>query len=175
MTPADLDRRLSLRPLRQEDLPLLHRWLNAPHLRRFYQKAPIELDAVRSKYGARLDLLGPTKSHLALFDGVPFGYLQCYRNASYREYAEQIGVWDGASVDLFIGEVARLGRGFGSAMLRAYLDEVFRLFPDLSTVYLLHHRENQAAQACSRRAGLRPLRELLEEGVPSILFRLDRA
>jgi len=171
----DLAKRVRLRPLETTDLPLLHRWLNAPHLRRFYRKTPISLAEVRSKYLPLTRHDGPTRSHLALLDERPFGYLQGYRNESYPDYAAVIETTDGVSVDLFIGEETLLGRGLGVVMLRAYLLELRRLFPDQSRVYILHDCENAAALACSRRAGFRQIREVIEDGVPSVLLCHEHA
>lgn len=165
--------RVQFRPLRVDDLPLLHQWLNAPHLRRFYQKRPISLPEVETKYAPRTSGAGPTWSHLALLDGRPFGYLQTYRNESYPVYAAVIGQADGASIDFFIGDATLLGRGLGPAMLRAYLAELAQLFPDVARVYFLHDRENRAALACSARAGFRQVREVIEDGVPSLLLRWE--
>ena len=46
----------------------------------------------------------PTICHLAVSEGAPFAYLQCYRNADYPEWVDVIDVNDGISVDLFVGK-----------------------------------------------------------------------
>lgn len=74
---------LTFRSLNDRDMPLLTRWLAEPHVRRFYQKTPVAPDEIAAEYGPALRGEEPTLCHLALLDGTPFAYLQCYRNADY--------------------------------------------------------------------------------------------
>src|SRR5271165_3683439 len=108
---------IKFRPLREADLPMLTEWLAEPHVRRFYQKHPVTLPDVALEYGPTLRADEPSLSHLAIRNGTPFGYLQCYRNADYPEWCAVINVHDGISVDLFIGDPACLRRGLGRAAL----------------------------------------------------------
>ncbi|MGE0525710.1 MAG: GNAT family N-acetyltransferase [Bdellovibrionales bacterium] len=141
---------ISFRRLNKQDFSLLHRWLNEPHMRSFYQRHPVSLEEVVEKYSPRVDGSVPTHCHIALVDGVPIGKIQCYRVADYPEYGKEIGASDGISVDLFIGEPSFLGRGMGKAMLTSYLETVaFTLFPDEVSCYICHERANAAALACS--------------------------
>src|SRR5262249_20895748 len=98
--PREIDFRL----LASADLPMLTAWLAEPHVRTFYQKTPVSLEEVALEYGPVISAQEPTLSHLALSQGKPFAYLQCYRNADYPDWAELIKVVDGISIDLFIGD-----------------------------------------------------------------------
>ena len=106
---------IDFRPLQAADLPLLTTWLAEPHVRRFYQKQPVTLRDVALEYGPTIRAEEPSLSHLAIFDGAPFAYLQCYRNVDYPEWGAIIDVDGGVSVDLFIGDPACLQRGLGRA------------------------------------------------------------
>ena len=94
------------RPVSEVDFPLMTGWLAQPHVRAFYQKDPITLDEVAAKYGPRVRGEAPTHCHLALSQGRPFGYLQCYRNLDWPDWAAEIDVDGGLSIDLFIGDPA---------------------------------------------------------------------
>ncbi len=170
-----MDELLSFRVVSETDLPLLHLWLNRPHLRRFYQKQPISLDEVRDYY---LDsILGrePTWVHLALLDGRPFGYIQCYRCLDYPEWAHEIGLTQGISIDLYIGEPDLLGRGLGKRMERDYvLTVAFPLYPEESECFICHEPDNAAALACSRAVGFMDLHEVTEAGIRQRLLVLRR-
>lgn len=167
---------LSYRPLAETDLPLMAEWLNRQHLRRFYQPTPISLAEVVAKYGPRIRGEVPTHSSLALLDGAPMGYLQCYRVADWPDWRATIGVSHGVAIDLFIGEPDLIGRGFGRRMLAGYVEQVaFPLHPDEQLCWICHEHGNTAALACSRAAGFAPVGEVLDDGKPSLLLVLQRS
>jgi aminoglycoside 6'-N-acetyltransferase len=156
----DLGPEISYRPLEERDLPLMVDWLNRPHLRRFYQPEPISADAVAAKYAPRIRGEVPTLSSLALLDGAPLGYLQCYRLDDWPDWAATIGVEHGVAIDLFIGEPALIGSGLGRRMLAGYVEGVaFVRFPDEQLCWIAHALDNHAARAGSRAAGFTPVRE----------------
>jgi aminoglycoside 6'-N-acetyltransferase len=166
---------ISFRPLELTDLDDFCAWLNRPHLRRFYQLEPISRVEVEAEYGPCIRGEDPTHCDFALFDGRPFAYLQCYRIPDYPEWAALIESHDGIGVDLAILDPAMLGRGFGRAMLGAYLRDIaFPLFPDEQRCFIGHEVENHAAVACSRAVGFELVGPFVEEGFPSFLFVLCR-
>jgi aminoglycoside 6'-N-acetyltransferase len=167
---------IEFRALAFADCALLTRWLAAPHVRRFYQREPITLAEVEAEYGPTIRGEEPSLSHIAACDGVPFGYIQCYANLAYPDYAETIGVDHGVSVDLYIGEPAFVGGGYGRAMLAGYLGRVaFLAYPGEDLAYIAHEPDNLAALACSRTVGFKPLRHIVEDGVVEQLLVLRRA
>jgi aminoglycoside 6'-N-acetyltransferase len=166
---------IDFRPLELADCPLLTRWLAEPHVRRFYQREPITLAEVEEEYGPTIRGEEPSLSHIAAAGAVPFGYIQCYANMAYPEYAETIGVDHGVSVDLYIGDPTFVGHGFGQAMLAGYLARVaFPAYPDEALAYIAHEPDNQAALACSLAVGFKPLRHIVEDGVVDQLLVLRR-
>jgi aminoglycoside 6'-N-acetyltransferase len=154
-----------------EDFPLLWRWRMHPHVRRFYQKAPITLEELAAHLGPRITGEEATLCHLALHQGQAFAYLQCYRNADWPRWAALIGETAGVSIDLHIGEPEFLGRGFGRAMLGEYVRHVALPAYDESAAFIAHETTNVAALRCSVAAGFEPLREFVEEGVRMRLLR----
>jgi aminoglycoside 6'-N-acetyltransferase len=166
---------VSFRPVRAADFAVMTGWLNQPHVRRFYQAAPIGVEEVAAEYGPAARGEEPTLMHLALSEGEPFGYLQCYLNASYPEYGDLIGAGEGVSIDLYLGDPARLGRGYGRAMLAGYLDQVvWPSWPEETRAYIAHELDNAPALACSQAVGFRPLRAFLEDGRQNRLLVIER-
>jgi aminoglycoside 6'-N-acetyltransferase len=162
---------ITFRAVDMSDMPRLTAWLMEPHVRKFYQPAPNTLAEVAAEYAPMIGNDTPTICHLAVSAGMPFAYVQSYRNLDYPEWAEVIGVRDGISVDLFIGEPTFLHRGFGRAMLRAYLNQVaLAHFAAETRAYIAHAMANAPALRCSQAAGFRPLREFMECGVPTLLL-----
>jgi aminoglycoside 6'-N-acetyltransferase len=162
---------ITYRALAEADLPLMADWLNRPHVSPFFQREPISAAEVAAKYGRYIRRELPTYSSLALFDGTPFGYLQCYRVADWPEFQVTISVDDGVSVDLFIGDPDFLGKGVGRRMLEGYVDQVAHpLHPAEPVCWIGHELENTAARRCSAAAGFAPVREYDEEGRRYILM-----
>ena len=163
--------RIAYRPLAENDLALMADWLNRPHLRAFYQREPITSAAVAAKYGPRIRREVPTHSSLAVLDGRPFGYLQCYRVADWADWRATIGVDHGVSIDLFIGEPGLIGQGFGRRMLSGYVEQVaFPRHPEERLCWIGHDLENDAARRCSAAAGFVPVREYIEDANRCILM-----
>jgi aminoglycoside 6'-N-acetyltransferase len=166
---------IAFRPLTAEDFPRLQHWLMQPHVREFYQKAEISLDEVEAKYGPRVRGEAPTICHIATYRGEPFAYLQCYRNTDWPDWAEQIAHLDGLSIDLYIGDPTYHRRGFGRAMLAAYLRDVaFVAFADQDSAFIAHEQANLGALRCSEAVGFQPVGPFVEDGEPMMLLRLAR-
>jgi aminoglycoside 6'-N-acetyltransferase len=168
-------RQVTFRPLEPRDFPLLGRWLAEPHVRRFYQKTSVTLDEIAREYGAAIRGEEPGLCHLALHEGTPFAYLQCYRNADYPEWAAIIGVAEGVSIDLYIGEPAFLHRGLGRAALAGYLREVaFARHPAEHRATIGHEPGNIAALRCSEAVGFRRIGTFVEDGLEMVLLMTER-
>ena len=170
-TPPVVD----FRPVTEADFPLMTGWLAQPHVRTFYQKEPISLDEVAAKYGGRVRGEDPTRCHLALSAGRPFGYLQCYRNLDWPDWAEEIAVDGGLSIDLYIGDPSFVSRGYGRAMLGGYVREAaFPLYPGETRCFIAHAHDNTAALACSRSVGFRDVGSFVEDGIDMRLLLIER-
>lgn len=162
---------ITFRPVDLSDMPRLTAWLMEPHVRRFYQTVPITLDEVAAEYAPMIGNATPTICHLAVSGGTPFAYVQSYRNLDYPEWAEMIGVRDGISIDLFIGEPTFLHRGFGRALLKAYLTQIAGPhFARETRAYIAHAKTNVSALRCSQAAAFRPCHEFMEYGILTLLL-----
>ena len=164
---------IAFRPLAPADFPMLTHWLAEPHVRKFVQKTPMSLTDVTAKYGPRVRSEQPIICHIASEDGVPFGYLQAYRNRDWADYAQIMGHSDGVSLDLHIGDPAFVGKGLGRAMLGGYVREVALPHYAERRAYIAHDQDNVAALACSRSVGFRPLSQFIEDGEVKQLLRLE--
>lgn len=166
--------RISFRPLAKNDLKTLFNWLNRPHLRHHYQPTPISAEEIREKFTPRLDPSHPVRSHIALLDGHPVGYIQSYLIRDDKDFAAAAGQQEGVVIDLFIGNVANLGRGIGKSMLRAYTQTIIPiLFPHERVCLICHAATNKPALHCSVAAGFTPLRDIIEEGKASTTLALQ--
>ncbi|MFZ2586980.1 MAG: GNAT family N-acetyltransferase, partial [Alphaproteobacteria bacterium] len=162
---------ITFRKFELGDMEMLHGWLNQSHMREFYQKKPISLEEVTQKYSCRALNQTPTHTHIVQHQGKSIGKIQCYKLSDYPDFSNQIGVSDGASVDLFIGDPSYLGRGLGRIFLKQYVEDiVFPLFHDISKCYIVHEIGNIGALKASKAAGFEFLQDVYEDGVLSELL-----
>lgn len=116
---------ISFRRLTEDDLDLMHRWLNTPHVMRWYSPGGRTREQVEQEYLPYIRGEKPTQPYVILHGDTPIGYIQTYRVNDWPDYARHIGVDDDtAGVDLFIGEPELIGRGLGPAVIRAFMRQV---------------------------------------------------
>lgn len=166
---------VQIRPLTISDMPLLHGWLNQPHLQPFYEREPSTLEQVTERYAGRVANDHPPNCLIAELEGAPFGYLQWYLNRSFSDYgSDTIGMTAGVSFDYYIGNPAVLGQQLGSVMLNAAVEHVKPLISANDRLFCVGHRpENTSAIRCSQRAGFHYLKDFIEDGLPHQLYVRD--
>jgi RimJ/RimL family protein N-acetyltransferase len=170
---------ISFRRVEMADMPLLHRWLNASHVREWYAKDPRTLEAVLEKYGPRVRGEAPTDPYLILHEGEPVGYIQTYLIRDYPEYSRALDLDEAenaAGVDLYIGEPVYLRRGLGSAALRRFVREIVFADASVTSCILGPEPENAAAIRAYEKAGFRYLKTVRVPGepAPEYLMRATR-
>jgi len=164
--------RFAFRPVTHEDLPLLHEWLNRPHVAEWWE-GELSLEYVASTYGA--DIGSPViRQMLACIDGVPIGYVQDYHvmGADPEWWTEETD--PGArGIDQYLANAEQLGQGLGSAMVQQY---VARLFADpaVTKVQTDPSPTNLRAIRAYEKAGFRREREVLTPDGPALLMLIHR-
>src|SRR5262249_33664125 len=78
-------------PLEAADLPLLHTWLNAPHVVAGYSRVHTTPEDVAAKYGPRIAGTDRVRGFIASVAGRPLGYVQTYAVADFPDYAASVG------------------------------------------------------------------------------------
>ena len=156
----------AFRPMLARDLPIIKRWLEMPHVREWWHDPAEQFELVSG------DLRHPDMAQfIVAADGTEFAYLQCYN----------LGAWntgfgpqpEGArGLDQFIGEADMIGRGHGSAFVRAYADGLLasgtpRVVTDPDPV-------NKRAIRAYEKAGFRRDRLVETPGGPALLMMRDQ-
>ena len=101
------------------DLSLVARWLAMPHVAQWWGNPDEQLALVSEDFG-----------HVAMEQFIvaagdrAFGYLQCYDPAAWPEGGLGTHPAGTRGIDQFIGETDMIGRGHGSAMIRAFVDRL---------------------------------------------------
>ena len=78
--------RISFRPLAEADLPLLHRWLNTPHVSEWWKvngKRNPDYAAVTGKFMPRIHGQEPVSCFLVLYDNRPVAFIESVRMENF--------------------------------------------------------------------------------------------
>ncbi len=116
--------------MEEGDLPQLQAWLGQPHVARWWTP-DTTAEAQVSLYRQRISGEEPlTRMLVASEGGTPFGWCQWYRWGDYPDAALAMDALDGEiGIDYAIGDPERVGRGIGTGLIAAVLDEVWRHHP----------------------------------------------
>jgi aminoglycoside 6'-N-acetyltransferase len=150
---------VSLRALRREDLPLLTRWLQAPHVREWWRGEPTDQAEVEAKYGACLDGGDPTDLFVIEVNRHPVGMIQRYRFADEPEWSAALsGITDltaAAGVDYLIGEPEAVGHGVASSAISALVAQTFDADETVQSIVVTVQQANAASWRALENAGFR--------------------
>lgn len=170
---------VAFRPLRAADLPLLRRWHNQPHVKRWYDadKDLTTLEAAASHYRDLLDGTDPTRAFTILVDGEPAGYIQTYMIADNPDYAAalDLGAERAAGLDLFLGEPHLVHRGLGPRVIHDFLEQVVFADPHVDSCVIGPEPANAVAIRAYEKAGFRYLKTVQVPGEPAPEVILRRA
>lgn len=152
---------VSFVPVQPEHFPLLHRWLNEPHMQEWWGDPDEELGFIRDMVEGR----DSTRPFLIAMDHVPVGYIQYWFISHHQNEqwikdhpwltelpAETIGV------DLSIGHPEKLSQGIGSAALAAFVATLRE--QGYASVIIDPDRNNARAVRAYTKAGFRPVPHL---------------
>src|SRR5450432_3772408 len=115
----------TFRPLTADSLPLLHEWLQRPHVRAWWSE-PSTIADLKRDYASGANDPSTAQAYFVFQDERAIGFIQ-----SYRVLGAGDGWWPdetdpGATgIDQFLADPAQLGRGLGSAMIRAFVQRLF--------------------------------------------------
>lgn len=168
---------VTFRRLADDDLPMLHRWLNEPGVVRWWEGDDVSWDAVVRDYGSSKS--DSTEHWVASVGGRDIGWIDCYAAAEEPEETERwfaLGVDRmAAGIDYLIGDPADRGRGLGSAMIRAFVaDVVFGLHPAWRQACAAPYAGNVASWRALEKAGFEFVGVVHDDDGPCRLMVADR-
>jgi aminoglycoside 6'-N-acetyltransferase len=116
-----VSRSYAFRPMTAADLATVRRWLAEPHVAQWWGD-PEEQFALVSD-----DLSHPAMDQfIVAFDKYPFAYLQCYDPAAWPQHGFGDLPAGARGIDQFIGQADMIDRGHGSALIRAFVEDLLR-------------------------------------------------
>ncbi len=154
---------LTLRQLTVADLPRLGEWLGDPQVARWWNHES-SAEAVERDFGPSVRGEEPGEDLVAALDGRPIGLLQRSATRDYpedlAEFAAIIEVPEGAiELDYMIGEAALRGRGLGTRMIAAAIEDTWSAHPAVPAVLVAVVAANVASRRALEKAGLRRIAE----------------
>lgn len=170
--------RVTFRRLVDDDLPMLHRWLNEPGVVRWWEGDDVSWEAVQRDYGSAST--DPTEHWVASVDGREVGWIQCYATADF-EHEDEVVQWralgvgaDTGGIDYLIGRPEDRGAGIGTAMLRDFLPVAFALHPQWRQIGASPQVANVASWRALEKAGFTALGDFPDEHGPCRLMVVTR-
>ena len=135
---------IRFRKLDRGGLPLMHRWLNTPHVAEWWTDEGRQLDETIAKYSPRIDGKEDVRCFVIVLDDAPIGYIQ-----EYPASENSVGI------DLFIGEFEFLHRGLGASIIRQFLNDVVFADPAVESCIIDPSVSNRGAIRANEKAGFR--------------------
>lgn len=153
------------------DLPLLHEWLNRPHVAERWD-GPVEAVSMLPKFQSHMHS-DTVFGYLAILDDAPVGYAQTYEAAKVGE-----GWWPSVAqgtwgIDQFLAEKASLGKGLGTRLVRDFAQYVFRRH-SAERIITDPSLNNPMAIRCYEKAGFKPFGEIETPDGRALLMELGR-
>ena len=124
--------RITFVPLAESHFPLLLKWLEAPHVKKWWDQdvhwTPVLIQQKYGDYikGYKLDngVAKPINAYIICVDEKPIGYIQIYNAYDFpRETPLSHLPENLAAFDVLIGEADYLKQGIGSKAITAFLDQ----------------------------------------------------
>ena len=165
---------ITFRAMRRDDLPMFREWLARPHVAEWWDGLPTLAELERD-YGPAIDGTAPIACFIAQEGDVPIGFVQAYVPAATHDDGWWLDEHDPGvrGIDQFLADGARLGRGLGTAMVRAF---VARLLADpaVTRVQTDPSPRNARAIRCYEKAGFRAAGVVDTPDGPALVMYHDR-
>ncbi|MGZ9275156.1 MAG: AacA4 family aminoglycoside N(6')-acetyltransferase [Nitrospira sp.] len=168
--------RITLRLMTEQDLPMLHDWLNRPHIVEWWggDDARPTMEDVCAKYQPRVLARDRVTPYIAMLEQVPIGYAQSYVALGCGD-----GWWEEETdpgvrgIDQSIADPQLLGKGLGTLLVRALVERLFS-DPQVTKIQTDPAPTNLRAIRCYQKAGFRIVRQVFTPDGPAVYMLQDR-
>lgn len=165
---TSIDMRVTLRPMTECDLAMLHDWLNRPHIVEWWGGERPSLQQVQEQYHPRALARERVMPYIGLLGTQPFAYAQTYvaLGAGNGWWEDEVdpGV---RGIDQSIADAALLGMGLGTRLVQVLVERLFG-DPQVSKVQTDPAPHNLRAIRCYEKAGFRRVRTIATPDGPAV-------
>jgi aminoglycoside 6'-N-acetyltransferase-1b/aminoglycoside 6'-N-acetyltransferase-2 len=168
---------VTLRRMVADDIPMLHEWLNRPHIVAWWggEKARPSLEQTFAKYLPRVTGDGRVTPYIALLGQTPIGYAQSYIalgcGGGWWEDETDPGV---RGIDVSLADPTLLGKGLGTRLVSALVDLLFE-DPEVTKIQADPDPTNGRAIRCYEKAGFRRVTTIVTPDGPALYLIRTRS
>jgi len=157
--------KISFKPLSETHYTFLLKWLEAPHVKAWWDKdVQWTLPLIEEKYadytdGYKIenDEAKPISAYIIYVDNKAIGYIQLYNAYDFLRTEPLIGLPSSlGAFDILIGEESYLRKGIGSKAIVQFLEENGNYY---SHIFVNPDKNNQAAIKTYEKAGFKKIKE----------------
>lgn len=150
---------IAWRAIVEADFPLLSDWLSRPHVHRYWHH-DFTLEGVTGDFGPGTRGEEAGEDLLVLLDGAPEALVQRSRIADYPEEFDELSAIvdvppEAVTIDYFIADPSRTGRGLGAAIIRAVVADTWSSYPQCPAIIVPVVSGNIASWRALEKAGFR--------------------
>jgi RimJ/RimL family protein N-acetyltransferase len=159
--------KITFRPLRENDLSLLHRWLNTPHVSEWWSvdgNHNPTLEEVAAHYTPRITAVENVDCYIIHYEGKPIGMIQSYDLDKEPEEKILFGLGGKCTgLDMLIGEEDYAHRGLGAVIIRSFLRDIVFERVETECAVIDPSSDNKIARRAYEKAGFKYLRTVWYE------------
>jgi len=167
---------VTLRLMTEHDLPMLHTWLNLPHILEWWggEEARPTLEEVLEHYRPRVLAKESVTMYIAMLASEPIGFAQ-----SYIALGSGDGWWENETdpgvrgIDLSLANAAYLNHGLGTKMVRALVELLFTDL-DVTKIQTDPAPNNLRAIRCYENAGFTQEHGIITPDGPAVYMTQTR-
>jgi AacA4 family aminoglycoside N(6')-acetyltransferase len=176
MKAAARETPVTLRLMTERDLPMLHNWLNRPHIVEWWggDEARPTLAEVQAHYLPAVLAAQSVTPYIAMLGDEAIGYAQ-----SYVALGSDDGWWEDETdpgvrgIDQSLADRGQLGKGLGTRLVHALVELLFAQ-PEVTRVQTDPDPRNLRAIRCYEKAGFVRLRTITTPDGPALYMAQTR-
>lgn len=156
--------KISIKKLQIDDLPVIHRWFNMPHVQEFYSLRNWSEEEVLKKLKPYIAGEIPVNPFIVYVDNKPIAYVQYYRVADFPWPNQDLTdsfIQQCAGMDFFIGESEFLRKGYGIKIVNQFLEQM--IWPHFTSMMVDPAVENKAAILFYKKLGFKDYKIIQSE------------
>jgi AacA4 family aminoglycoside N(6')-acetyltransferase len=161
---------VTLRLMTEQDIPMLHDWLNRPHIVQWWggEEKRLTLEQTAAQYMPSVMAQDRVTPYIAMLGDQPIGYAQ-----SYVVLGSGDGWWEEETdpgvrgIDQSLADAQLLGKGLGTQMVSALVSLLFS-DPAVTKIRTDPAPNNLRAIRCYEKAGFRRIKTIVTPDGPAL-------